>query len=469
MASSCSPLAVPSTSQVISTSPMESSDKGNEYLKDCSASELANALVERFDGNHAKTQDFLKQCLMAVEKQVDSSNNSSSTEEEIDLGDPLLSKAVTLSMISPRGKVELTFYQKYLVAVDPKTSTEAWRVPATQVTQVVVFPKPEECKKPLSKKSSDVVLLNLSDPVTVKSQKKPVSEVSFVLPTELPCWQTPPDVATEDATVAWNEVFRTCFKDAKMLRVHHPEAASPAAFTSYEEDRVSTTGGGMPFVTCYFGTKDGVLFPLTDGSLLFHKPPFLVPASKIEGITTGGRGGGSSRYVDLVVQCQGDETFEFSNVNKDEVQGLQKFMALHATNGDGNSGEDDDAVAEVDEDNDNDEDESSSSAGQKRKRSQRKASALARRVNKRMVNAVDPTEDEEEDADADFVGQNAVEDEEDEDDSDEDSDEEMEPEAGSDDEEEEEDEAEVVVEDEDDGEEEAVAVKNESDETESEG
>ena len=380
--------------RVIESSPqMHSSMSADAYLKSCTASDLADRLlVDRFNGDKNKALDFVRQCQNAMEQSNSSHNGSSNKNDKdaVDFGDPLLSEPVVLSMISPRGKVSLEFFDRYIRATDVKTSTEAWVLASDQVMQVVVFPKPEDCKKDLSKKSSDVVLLHLTDPLSVRNQKKPVSQVSFVLPTDLPVWKEQPTADVQDPTVAWNQVLqRAVGKDTKVLCVKHPQAAAPSAFTSYQTDRVSTTSGGMPFVTCYHGTKDGVLFPLTDGGLLFYKPPFLIPKEHVEGITKGGRGGANSRYVDLVVQIADDETMEFTNVNRDEVEGLTKFLSLAGA----------EAVVESDEDNDSQDNDEETSRGGVRQRSKRKASVEARRINKRIVVAVPTAEDEDDDDD----------------------------------------------------------------------
>ena len=314
-----------------------------------------------------------------------------------------------------------------------KTSTEAWRVSADNVANIVVFPKPEDCKKALEKKSSDIVLLHLKESLTVRNQKKPVAQVSFVLPATLPAWKNAPtDSLPSDPTVAWNHVWQRVFgNDTSLVRVHHPAAASPSAFTSYQADRVSTTSGGLPFITCYHGTKDGVLFPLTDGSLLFHKPPFLV--SPLDSISIGGRGGGNSRYADLAVHSNG-ETIEFTNVNRDEVEGLQKFMAAGAA-----------AM-------DDEEDEPTGS----RQRSKRKASVDARRINKRIVVSA-PVAEEDEDEDIDYMAGTAV--DEDDEDSDDDDDSDANPE-------EEMEEADDDDDDDDDAEVDVVEMKDSGDETE---
>ena len=459
-------------------------------------------LMDRFHGDKAQTLVFLQQCQNVLEKEekgerlqrnikqepMEDETLSLHREPDQYLGEALLDEPVIVSAVSPRGKVSLQFYKGCLTATDVKTSTEVWRLSADQVAAVVVYPKPEDCKKALTKKSSDMVLLHVQgEPLTVRNQKKPVSQVAFALPTVLPVWKShrngDNDVIVQDATVAWNLVLEQTFQrrtssadeddvnnekkkgtseassspSPLLLRVKHPEVAAPSAFTSYQEDRVSTTTGAMPFVSCYYGTKDGVLFPLKDGSLLFHKPPFFIPAKDVQGITTGGRGGGNSRYVDLVVQCREDETIEFTNVNRDEVEGLTTFLSLaNSSTGNPDNDSEEDAVP-IEESNEEEE-----TAGT-RKRSKRKASVEARRINKRIVVSAPTVDEDSEDEDMEYIAGTAHDDDDDDGGSEEDDsdhDEEMGSENNDDDDYDEEEAEAGVVHEQDDATE---------DETESEG
>ena len=87
----------------------------------------------------------------------------------------------------------------------------------------------------------------------------------------------------------------------------------------------------MPFVSCYLGVNDGVLYPLEEG-LLFYKPPKFLPRSNLHSIACGRGGGGgdsSSRYVDMVVQCSKDnetETVEFTNIQREENTVLNSYI-----------------------------------------------------------------------------------------------------------------------------------------------
>jgi len=93
---------------------------------------------------------------------------------------------------------------------------------------------------------------------------------------------------------------------------------------------VSMNLGGMPFLRCYSGVNDGVLFPLESG-LLFFKPPRFFHRNQLNSILAG-RGSGGSRYIDLsttvdtVDQNDRASTVEFTNIDRDELNGLNRYI-----------------------------------------------------------------------------------------------------------------------------------------------
>jgi hypothetical protein len=400
---------------------------------------LADHLWQRFDGDATQILDFVEQtrqaALQQMKKQSNQNNHNNSvaqnegTESSVhnsnninsDLGPTLLTENPVVSFLAPRGKVTLYWHANGLRAVDVKTSLENWRLSSENVVQGVIFPKPEDCKKDISKLSSstsDMVVLHLSHPLQVTGQKKTVAQVAFPLPTTMPVGQetstasSDNDDSNSDRTTAWLHVLQTMWPNVPFVRVYHPQqqlkhsplsSSSLPAFSSYTAHGVSTTSAGMPFVSCYHGTSDGVLYPLKDGSLLFYKPALLVPSSDIDGITTGGRGGGAGgsnggRYVDLIVQCtSNDNTIEFTNLNSDEIEGLQKFLALAGSVGHGGGN-----TAALEEEEKDDQEETPATMGDYRPRSKRKASAEARRINKRIVVAVPEAEQSDSDDDMEY-------------------------------------------------------------------
>jgi len=101
-------------------------------------------------------------------------------------------------------------------------------------------------------------------------------------------------------------------------------------FKSYQAPNISTTTSGMPFVSCYLGVNDGVLYPLQEG-LLFFKPTRFLPRSALHSIACGRGGGDASRYVDMVVQCNSKdsdqtETVEFTNIQREENSVLNSYI-----------------------------------------------------------------------------------------------------------------------------------------------
>jgi hypothetical protein len=137
-----------------------------------------------------------------------------------------------------------------------------------------------------------------------------------------------------DPTDAWGQLLHKALggKLAQVLSANK----NNHAFKSYQQPNTSTTTAGMPFVSCYLGVNDGVLYPLEEG-LLFYKPPRFLPRSDLHSIACGRGGGGgdsSSRYVDMVVKCSGNnddqeeqlETVEFTNIQREENSVLNSYI-----------------------------------------------------------------------------------------------------------------------------------------------
>jgi hypothetical protein len=120
----------------------------------------------------------------------------------------------------------------------------------------------------------------------------------------------------------------------QIIRVANPAAPTSSSmstfwryqFVSHQEQGTSTTTAGMPFVKCYAGVNDGVLYPLQEG-LLFFKPPRLVPRSNLQAISCGrGGAGNASRYVDMILTLSDDSTTEFTNIHRSELPLLREYI-----------------------------------------------------------------------------------------------------------------------------------------------
>ena len=317
-------------------------------------------------------------------------NNKNKTDDEDDddddesnrLGDELLSGPIETSFISPRiGKFSLQFYENGLVATkvnDPTikiilASTNA--TTKTVVSHALLFPKAEDCKAIVANKKNgtdakqkktngNLVLLRLSSAISVPKHKSPVQQLCFALPSEKKLGRPigpslikssslsldtdsnsnsnsniDDDInKNKQPTEEWGKVIKQALGrgegidgEGVIVAIVRPGTN----FKSHQSPNTSSTTAGMPFVNCYLGVNDGILYPLKEG-LLFYKPPRFLPRSDLHSIACGRGGGDSSRYVDLVVQCtnkdngnqevEEQETVEFTNINREENNVINSYI-----------------------------------------------------------------------------------------------------------------------------------------------
>ena len=129
-----------------------------------------------------------------------------------------------------------------------------------------------------------------------------------------------------------------------------------------------TSKDPKPFLRCHKGTQEGAIYPLENG-VVFIKPALFLPAEEIASINAGrGGGSGQTRFVDLMVETADESSYEFTNIERDELPALQGYVkgylevrakeeaAKRAAEG----GEEDDDSDEDDDDYDEDEDSADS-------------------------------------------------------------------------------------------------------------
>lgn len=129
-----------------------------------------------------------------------------------------------------------------------------------------------------------------------------------------------------------------------------------------------TSKDPKPFLRCHKGTQEGAIYPLESG-VVFIKPALFLPAEEIASINAGrGGGSGQTRFVDLMVETADESSYEFTNIERDELPALQGYVkgylevrakeeaAKRAAEGGG----DDDDSDEDDDDYDEDEDSADS-------------------------------------------------------------------------------------------------------------
>jgi len=370
---------------------------------------------------------------------------------------PMRRTSVEVSATTPRGKFDLTMHESTGIILKNKKD-EIVTVPSTSVDTVIVFPKAEDCRKPTGRSNKKgpvkrpgplvlVVLDDDDDGYDVTFRGRALKQICFQLPqTFLPFRNDDSgegsgiyeleenkggkddDDEKKDIELEWVDLLGKTFgvSSEKVVLVSNPAYLTDDGreeraycgryeFKSDTTEGTSTTTAGMPYVKCYESVNDGVMYPLEEG-LLFFKPPKFVPRSTLHSIQCG-RGGGDSRYVDLVATLEGDESaVEFSNIAREEVRVLNdyihktliKAMAKDAAEGeeeDGNevssrdNDKESDSVIEIRSSTSGDEDDEDLSSDGGRKRSRRAASKGAREATKAQLQAKaadDSDEDEEE-------------------------------------------------------------------------
>ncbi|KAL3925802.1 MAG: hypothetical protein SGILL_000150, partial [Bacillariaceae sp.] len=378
-------------------------------LKTCSAQELMTTLVSA-RGKEAALE-LLQQAIdsdgvddVGVGGDTTTATTTTTTTTPttaavvVDLGDALLAQPFETSILTPRlGKCHIQLHERGLTATKvssdaANSSSSKLTVEASNISHLLVFPKPEDCKLLVQQNalSNDakrkkltgcLVLLRLKEAMEIpanNNKKKKCQQLCFSLPVEKKIGPIGPTLAGETSI---NDD-----SDVEMITQQWCDVLKKALVLS----RVSTTSGGMPFISCYMGVNDGVLYPLKEG-LLFYKPIVFQPRSQLESIACG-RGNNqssssSSRYVDMVVQAAAAasdntkdkvETIEFTNIRREENGVLNNYIhkvlipAMQAdanndasnssNNNDGENGEEVEVEAEavaVDGDDDETEDEES--------------------------------------------------------------------------------------------------------------
>lgn len=432
----------------------------NDHSTDALASEAPNLsacttetlfrwlLVNRFNNDAQAVKDFLTQAASTSSASNQSKDGvpapTPSSSATTDLGESLVETAVEVSCTTPRGKLQFDFRRKGIECTDKKGN--CMKIPADAVQHCVIFPKPEDCQ-PIQRKgvvvTDQILLVFGKDAVVTYKNQKPLSQVCLALPTDLPVWKKNElgnddddnDCTGLDHTDQYTRFLcKSLSLDiaTQIIRVANPTAPTSSSmstfwryqFVSHEEQGTSTTTAGMPFVKCYAGVNDGVLYPLQEG-LLFFKPPRFVPRSFLQAIACGrGGAGNASRYVDMVLTLADDSTTEFTNIHRSELPVLREYIhgvlipamqkdadadgGAHAKAESPSASSASDPMQQQEDEAQEDEGEEGVSAGRPGKR---KASVEARAVTQRL--RLEPDDDDDEEGDDDFVAEPNSDDDED--------------------------------------------------------
>mmetsp|Transcript_15867 Transcript_15867/g.19353 ORF Transcript_15867/g.19353 Transcript_15867/m.19353 type:complete len:487 (-) Transcript_15867:2897-4357(-) len=443
---------------------MSGGTKRDPCWLNCTASEACDYLLNhRFDGDTTATATFFLQAIDQLPnvEEINQLLNQEEDEEEEEKSNPLgksieelpqadrssqsPSSSSTNSMIisgtTPRSKFTLTLYENGMILTNNKN--EEVTITSEDVEHVIIFPKREDClkvpKKP--KAATDgaaaqgyevlipgsMVLLVLTE-TGVTFRQKQLSQICFQLPQHHSDTITEPDsngdindkdmrnLIVDSFEEQWSELLKKRLKVKNISRIYNPKVHNLKrikAFTFQSDEGGANTSimqGGMPFVKCYSGVNDGVVYPMKEG-LLFFKPPQFVHRSKLHSISCG-RGSGGSRYVDLVAtldEKDSTSTLEFTNIDREETPVLNSYiqnvlikeMQKDVEEEDGES----DSFSKTDEETESFPDKEVvknvlQSSSSKKRKSTRSAALDARKSTKHQLRSV-PTNDDEDDDDED--------------------------------------------------------------------
>jgi len=361
------------------------------------------------------------------------------------------SRDMIVSAITPRVKFKMSIHERGVTFTSPKEEEIIITANACAIQHVIFFPKREDClQKPKINNEerrvlipgSMVLLFLVEDKVSFR--KKSLTQICFQLPQHysdpIPVDASMSLVSEEDVSQAslaleeeeevrlvcidsFEENIMRLLKSALQLeniyRVYNPKYNNVDELQDYtfqSDDggaNQSIMQGKMPYLKCYHGVNDGVIYPMEEG-LLFFKPPFFVHRSRLHSIAIG-RGGGS-RYVDLQAIVDGEEgddekeQIEFTNIDREEMQVLNtyihnvlvKAMARDIAGDGEGDGEDEEEQGFEKADPTSD----SGNEGPSRKRYRRAASleaseVIRRKLTKKSGNSQQGEEEEEDDDDDD--------------------------------------------------------------------
>lgn len=258
-------------------------------LLECTASDLASFLLEhRFQNDALQTASFFLEALSSLPNAEEisaqllggSEEQEATAVEEVQVqvedvvvkedGDNLgnkLTKTTEVSLTTPRGKFQFTCQDHGLHFGNAKQQQLC--VHSSKVEHVIIFPKPEECRRGKGKAGDMVLLCMKEEKGGVEFKGKNLYQLCLQLPSQTP-------VRTDGTSaVSWMDILceSLSLTSRQVIWVQNPNASdkdlSRYMFKSHDEHGTSTTTGGMPCVQCYHGVQDGVVYPLQEGLLFF--------------------------------------------------------------------------------------------------------------------------------------------------------------------------------------------------------
>ncbi|CAH0375205.1 unnamed protein product [Pelagomonas calceolata] len=283
-------------------------------------------LVATADADQAQTlstelKALVKQCEQRI---VDARKAASETN----LGEVRWTCDATC--LQPRGKATLRVGDHAIVVVNPKDGAVKGEFPFMSMKAAFTLP-PTEKSQP-SEAATLLLAASVTTPkpatkITSKLMQDAFKKASLALTVNdkyskaTPC----PGTTTTLANVAPHLASLTKVANRSLLKGGKDPMSFKSAISS------------LPYVKATLGAAQGNLH-LVDLGILFLKPLVFLPCEAIASIDCGRAGAGNCSSFDLMVEMErpwdtSDDdkpakppAFEFSNIRKDELEGVQKFI-----------------------------------------------------------------------------------------------------------------------------------------------
>jgi hypothetical protein len=232
--------------------------------------------LELMRSRYQKIKDFLSKSASVVGTIMASHN-----KEQICLGakdtENVQLTIDDLQFLEPRGRFKLVLSNTTLFMEGKQAS---FRFPVDQISHMASVPSNASLKK----EGEEFFVVRFSSPI--KNNGKESRSVLMNLGKNI----NKPVSSSDGDTGIESDIVMKVLSRVSPISVIRPQRHLFASISQYK-----------PFLRCYRGTQEGVIYPLENG-VLFIKPSLFIAAEDIAQISAG-RGGasGNTRYIDLKV------------------------------------------------------------------------------------------------------------------------------------------------------------------------
>lgn len=241
-----------------------------------------------------QVNELLKECATNVSGKIEAlyKMKSGSTAGAMGI---LLLRLDNLQFMEPRGRFDTCFYMNGMTFENKNfTGMVLWQ----NAINVVCVLNTMTAKKDIE----DLVVVHMEPE---KINGKTIKNIMFAASRVTTCASVSGDVSG-----VVSGVIQELIASSSGMKVGKP---SSSLFSSAK---------GAPFVRGYHGIQEGSIYLLAVG-ILFIKPVIFIPVAEVASVTAGRGGAANTRYIDLKVDTEAGDEYEFSNLERDELVNIQ--------------------------------------------------------------------------------------------------------------------------------------------------